>query len=79
VGLVTAHRKISLLRDADTDFLDKESKQRKMDMRFGAWNVRSLYRPGSLVTVSKEILKYEYNACSLSYQIISNHSTILEP
>jgi hypothetical protein len=27
-------------------------------MRFGAWNVRSLYRAGSLVTVSAELSKY---------------------
>jgi exonuclease III len=30
-----------------------------MDMRFGAWNVRSLYRPGSLKTVSGELAKYK--------------------
>jgi exonuclease III len=29
-----------------------------MDMRLGTWNVRSLYRAGSLVTVSKEVSKY---------------------
>jgi hypothetical protein len=29
-----------------------------MDMRFGIWNVRSLYSSGSLVTVVKEISKY---------------------
>ncbi|PNF32123.1 hypothetical protein B7P43_G02834 [Cryptotermes secundus] len=29
-----------------------------MDMRFGTWNVRSLYRPGSLRAVAEEILKY---------------------
>jgi hypothetical protein len=28
-------------------------------MRFGTWNVRSLYRAGSLMTVAKEISKYE--------------------
>jgi hypothetical protein len=27
-------------------------------MRLGTWNVRSLYRTGSLVTVSKELPKY---------------------
>jgi hypothetical protein len=26
-----------------------------MDMRFGTWDVRSLYRAGSLVIVSKEL------------------------
>jgi hypothetical protein len=30
-----------------------------MDMRFGMWNVRSLYRAGSLTTVAKEISKYK--------------------
>jgi exonuclease III len=29
-----------------------------MDMRFGTWNIGSLYRAGSLVTVSNELLKY---------------------
>jgi hypothetical protein len=29
-----------------------------MDMRFGLWNVRSLYR-GSLMTVSRELSKYK--------------------
>jgi hypothetical protein len=29
-----------------------------MDMRLGTLNVRSLYRAGSVVTVSKELLKY---------------------
>jgi hypothetical protein len=26
-----------------------------MDMRFGTWNVRSLYRAGSLITVAEDI------------------------
>jgi hypothetical protein len=29
----------------------------KIDMRFGTWSVRSLYRSGSLITVAKEISK----------------------
>jgi exonuclease III len=29
-----------------------------MDMRFGTWNVRSLYRVGSLMTVSRELSRY---------------------
>jgi hypothetical protein len=28
-----------------------------MDMRFGTWNIGSLYRAGSLLTVSKELSK----------------------
>jgi hypothetical protein len=29
-----------------------------MDMRFGTWNVRSMYRAGSLRAVAGEISKY---------------------
>jgi hypothetical protein len=32
-------------------FWIKDPKQRNMDMRFGTWNVWSLYRVGSLITV----------------------------
>jgi exonuclease III len=35
------------------------TKARKMDMRFGTWNVRSLYRQGSLKKVSGELAKYK--------------------
>jgi hypothetical protein len=30
-----------------------------MDMRFGLWNVRSLYRVSSLMTVLRELSKYK--------------------
>jgi exonuclease III len=30
-----------------------------MDMRFGTWNVGSLYRAGSLKTVTRELQKYK--------------------
>jgi hypothetical protein len=30
-----------------------------MDMRFGTWNVRSLYKAGSLMTVSRELARYK--------------------
>jgi hypothetical protein len=29
-----------------------------MDMRFGTWNIRSLYRVGTLMTVSRELSRY---------------------
>jgi exonuclease III len=32
-----------------------------MDMRFGTWNVRSLYRSGSFKTVTRELGKYKLN------------------
>jgi hypothetical protein len=40
------------------DSLDKRPKLKKMGMRFGTWNVRSLYRAGSLVTVAKTMSRY---------------------
>jgi hypothetical protein len=30
-----------------------------MDMRFGTWNIRSMYRAGSLRAVGEEISKYK--------------------
>jgi hypothetical protein len=40
-----------------TDYL-AQPKQWKMDMRFGTWTVRSLYRSGSLKSVARELGKY---------------------
>jgi hypothetical protein len=34
-------------------------KHRKKDMRFGTWNVRSLYTSGSLKMVARELGKYK--------------------
>jgi hypothetical protein len=31
------------------------SKQKKMDLRFGTWNVKSIYRAGLLRTVVDEV------------------------
>jgi hypothetical protein len=42
------------------DSMDKRPKRKKMDMRFGTWNVRSMYRAGSLRPVVEEISKYKY-------------------
>jgi hypothetical protein len=39
--------------------LDKRSKRKEMDMRFGTWNVRSTYTAGSLRAVAKEISEYK--------------------
>jgi hypothetical protein len=41
-----------------TDSLNKQPKQRNMDMRFGTLNIRSLYRAGSLMTVLSELSRY---------------------
>jgi hypothetical protein len=41
------------------DSLDEQPKRKKMDMRFGTWNVRSMYRAGSLRAVVGGISKYQ--------------------
>ena len=43
-----------------TDLL-VQTKQWKRDMRFGAWNVRSLYRPVSLTTVTRELVSSKFD------------------
>jgi hypothetical protein len=42
-----------------TDSLDKRPKPWNMDMKFGLWNVRSLYRAGSLITALRELPRYK--------------------
>jgi hypothetical protein len=39
-------------------YLNIRPKLRNMDMRFGMWNVKSLYRVGLLMTVVKDISKF---------------------
>jgi hypothetical protein len=41
------------------DSLDKRPKQKKMDMKFGSWKVRSMYSAGLLRAVAEEISKYK--------------------
>jgi hypothetical protein len=65
VGLTTPHRKKKPVTNnlhkprTWTDSLDKRPKLRIIDMRFGLRNVRSLYRAGSLMTVSRELTRYK--------------------
>jgi hypothetical protein len=39
------------------DYLDRQPKLKKMNIRSDMWHVRNLYREGSFMTVVKEILK----------------------
>jgi hypothetical protein len=56
VGLNTHHR---YNRVSNLDgFLNKRSKRRNTDMRLGTWNVRSVYRAGSLMTLSRNLSRY---------------------
>jgi hypothetical protein len=64
VGLTTPHLKNKLVTNilkkprTSTDSLDKRSERKKIYMRFGIWNVRSIYRVGSPRAVSEEISIY---------------------
>jgi hypothetical protein len=40
-----------------TDSLDNRPKRRDMDMRFGTWNIRSLYRVGILMNINMDLLE----------------------
>jgi hypothetical protein len=42
-----------------TDYLDKRTNLRTLDMRLCAWEVGNLYRAGSLMTVTKQISKFK--------------------
>jgi hypothetical protein len=44
-----------------TDYFDKRPKRLNKDIRFGTWNIRSMYRMGSLMTVSRELSRYRLN------------------
>jgi exonuclease III len=49
-----------------------------MDMRFGTWNVRSMYRAGSLRAVTEEISKY-YKLDLVGVQEVRSGSGGTEP
>jgi hypothetical protein len=38
-----------------------QPKHQKMDVRFGTWYVRSVYRTGAIKTVARELGKYKLN------------------
>ena len=40
-------------------FLEEVSRSRKRDLLLGTWNVRSLYRAGSLMAAAKELVRYK--------------------
>ena len=39
--------------------------QRKRDMRFGTWNVRSLYRAGSLTGAARVLARYKLDVAGV--------------
>ena len=62
--MLTAHRKKSNVTTHSKNPRNRtdpsvQHKEWKRDMRFGTWNVRSLYRSGSLTTVVREFARYK--------------------
>jgi hypothetical protein len=63
MGLTTPYRKKKLATKHKEPrtwrySLDKRTKRRNMDTRIRTWNIRSLYRVGTLMTVSRELSRY---------------------
>ena len=48
-------------------FLEEASRarQRKRDIRVGTWNVRSLYRAGSLTVAARELARYKLDVAGV--------------
>jgi exonuclease III len=47
-----------------------------MDMRFDTWNIKSLYRVGSLMTVSRELSRYRLDLVGVQEVRWQGRSTI---
>ena len=52
-----------------------QPKQRKRDVRFGTWNVRSLYRTGSL-TAARELARYKLDLVGVQEVKWDNGGTV---
>ena len=48
-------------------FLEEVPRSRKRGILLGTWNVRSLYRAGSLTAVARELARYksDYGGCKM--------------
>ena len=48
-------------------FLEEAScvRQRKRDIRVGTWNIRSLYRAGSLTVAARELARYKLDVAGV--------------
>jgi hypothetical protein len=60
--------------------LDKQPKLRKISMRFGPWNMRILYRAGSLMSVAKQVSKYKsdwWEYMSHVTDVVLNHEAYI--
>ena len=53
-----------------------QPKQQKMDMRFGTWNVRNLYRTGSLTTAARELARYKLDLVGVQEVTWSKGGTV---
>ena len=70
---VTKHKQVKPRTWTDT--LERR-KQRKRDMRCGTWNVRSLYRVGSLTAAARELARYKLDLVGVQEVRWDNGSTV---
>jgi hypothetical protein len=42
----------------------KEDSAMKKGTRFGTWNVRSLYRAGTLTAAARELARFRFSGCA---------------
>jgi len=52
-------------------------KQRKRDMRFGSWIVRSLYRAGSFTATARKLARYKLDLAGVQYVRCDKGGTLL--
>jgi hypothetical protein len=62
--------------DLDCSFGTVQAKQWKRDVRFGTWNVRSLYRSGSLTTAARELARYKLDLLDVQEVSWDNGGTV---
>jgi hypothetical protein len=63
LGEIITYRETCILFRQNVSELDSylvRIKYRKRDIRFGTWNVRSLYRAGSLTAAARELAIYKF-------------------
>jgi len=46
-------------------FLEEVSRSRKRDTLLGTWNIRSLYRAGSLTAAARELARYKLDLAKI--------------
>ncbi|VVC41512.1 Endonuclease/exonuclease/phosphatase,Reverse transcriptase domain [Cinara cedri] len=82
VKVKTLEQTITILREPNNNkprtyrFNGKTNGHRKQDLLFGTWNVRTMFQPGTAISVVKEIEKYKVKIVALQEIGWSDEGTI---